>query len=402
MPETDRPLRFASALSDAPVTEDAVRSVLEPLCSKLTDGADLAVVFATPHHAADLEAQTRRLIDTLNVRVLVGVTVQGVIGVGQEIEEGPGLAVLAGKLPDAVIRPFRYDEIDWPSVLESPEALRKTIHLGEDGPEIKAIVLLPDPFSAPMVKLLPALNECFKGVPVVGGVASGARQPGGNRLIINGEATRGGAIGLAIGGGVNIDCTVSQGCRSIGKPMVITKAQRHVVQELGGRNALGVIQEMAESLQDGDRELIRRSGLLVGRVIDEYKPRFGRGDFLIRGVVGIDQDQGYFAIGDPQTRTGQTIQFHVRDARTAEEDFQLLLEAQKLHGPAAGALLFSCNGRGTHLFERPHADATMIREALGDIPLAGFFAGGEIGPVGDQAFLHGHTASLMVVRPANA
>ena len=139
---------------------------------------------------------------------------------------------------------------------------------------------------------------------------------------------------------------------------------------------------------------------MVGRVINEYKDRFGRGDFLIRNIVGIDPKARYLAISDPQTRAGQTIQFHVRDDKTAIEDFQMLLEAQNLHGPAAGALLFSCNGRGTRLFSNPNTDATIIHDALGNIPLAGFFCAGEIGPVAGQNFLHSHTASLAVFRPA--
>jgi len=166
----------------------------------------------------------------------------------------------------------------------------------------------------------------------------------------------------------------------------------------GGRNALAVIQEMLREVPERDTQMVQSNGLLVGRVINEYKGHFGRGDFLIRGVVGVDQEAGYIAIGDPQIRVGQTIQFHVRDQRTAEEDFQLLLEAQKLHGDAGGALLFSCNGRGTRLFDHPDADATMIHHALGDLPLAGFFAAGEIGPVGKENFVHGHTASLVVFR----
>jgi small ligand-binding sensory domain FIST len=260
-------------------------------------------------------------------------------------------------------------------------------------------MLLADPFSTPMVQTLPAIAAAFPGVPLFGGMASGSRAPGGNRLLLDGKISRDGAIGVAFGGGLRIDCTVSQGCRPIGKPMVITKSKRHVVQELAGRRALDVLQEMAGGLSEEDRALVETKGLLVGRVINEYKPRFGRGDFLIRSLVDADQDAGYIVIGDPQTRVGQTIQFHVRDRRTAEEDFQLLLEAQKLHAGPAGALLFSCNGRGSRLFERPDADASMIHDALGDLPLAGFFAAGEIGPIGNENFVHGHTASLAVFRP---
>lgn len=216
--------------------------------------------------------------------------------------------------------------------------------------------------------------------------------------MLDGTVRDSGAIALAVGGDVQVDITVSQGCRPIGQPLVITKAKRNVILELGGRKALPAITDMIEHLGDDDRHLVRTGGLFVGRVINEYKARFGRGDFLIRNLMGYDEESGYVAVNDTNVRTGQTVQFHVRDQRTAREDFSLLLEAQKVHGPGAGALLFSCNGRGLKLFDKPNADADMIHGALGDMPLAGFFAAGEIGPVGGQAFLHGHTASLMVFR----
>jgi small ligand-binding sensory domain FIST len=229
-------------------------------------------------------------------------------------------------------------------------------------------------------------------------MASGGSRPGANRLMFGDDWLEQGAVGLAIGGGVRVDTTVSQGCRAIGSPFVVTKSQRHLVQELGGRNALQVLQEMAQGLSDEDRQLIATTGLHVGRVIDEYKSRFGRGDFVIRGISGIDDQRGYVAIGDPQLRVGQTIQFHVRDQATARQDMELLLEMQKIHGPADGALLFSCNGRGSRLFDTPNADADMTKDAIGPAPLAGFFAAGELGPVGQQNFIHGHTACLAVFR----
>lgn len=390
---------FAAALSTATETTDAVEQVVNELTRRLGDGSppDLLICFATPHHAGGFDIIQRRIAGSLAPRLLAGVTAEGVIGVRREVEGHAGLSVLAGRLPGAHLRPFSYGEIDWPAVLESPGALKQTIHL--DGQEIKAIVMVADPFSTPMAQTLPAIGAAFPGVPLIGGMASGARSPGGNRLLLDGKIASDGAVGIAIGGDLRIDCTVSQGCRPIGKPLVITKSKRHVVQELGGRRALDVVQEMAGQLTEEDRALVETKGLLVGRVINEYKPRFGRGDFLIRSLVDADQDAGYIVIGDPQTRVGQTIQFHVRDRRTAEEDFQLLLEAQKLHGGPAGALLFSCNGRGCRLFERPDADASMIHDALGDLPLAGFFAAGEIGPIGNENFVHGHTASLVVFRP---
>jgi small ligand-binding sensory domain FIST len=139
---------------------------------------------------------------------------------------------------------------------------------------------------------------------------------------------------------------------------------------------------------------------MIGRVIDEGKGNFGRGDFLIRSLVGVRRDSGAILIGD-MVRTGQTVQFHVRDARTAEQEMRLLLEGETiLADPPAGALLITCNARGTRLFEMRHHDISLTRQVLGAIPVAGFFAAGELGPVGERNFIHGHTAVLALFRPS--
>jgi small ligand-binding sensory domain FIST len=204
---------------------------------------------------------------------------------------------------------------------------------------------------------------------------------------------------VSLSGNLDIDFIVSQGCRPIGTPFVITKCKANVILELGGRKAIEALQEMAQGLSEAEKRLLSR-GLLMGRVVNEYKDRFGRGDFLVRNVMGFDQKVGGIAAGE-MCRPGQTVQFHVRDAVTATEDLQLLLDTQVLNPthPFA-ALLFSCNGRGERLFGEPNHDINIIRERLGDppVPIAGFFAAGEFGPIGSQSYLHGHTASLAVLR----
>lgn len=395
---------FASALSDEPRTRPALDDVMDQLQRKLPGGADLVMIFATPHHLEGLGLIHERLTRVLEPRCELGVTAEGVIGVGREIESEPGLSVLAGSMPQAELRAFALEPGDLRRMLEADQPPRQAIGLGAREPQ--AILLFADPFSTPVIQLLPAMNRWFPRAIVSGGVVSGTRTAGGNRLLCNGRIERAGLIGLTLGAGATVTTTVSQGCRPIGSPLVITKTRpdrSHVVVELGGRNPLGTIHDLVHSLGEDDQQLVQTNGLLVGCVIDEYKPRFGRGDFVIRGIIGVDQEQGHIAIGDPQLRVGQTIQFHVRDQKTAEEDFAFLLEAQKLYDPVAdgsgGALLFTCNGRGSRLFEQPSTDARLVQAALGDAPLAGFFAAGEFGPVGGRNHLHGHTASLVVLRP---
>jgi small ligand-binding sensory domain FIST len=215
--------------------------------------------------------------------------------------------------------------------------------------------------------------------------------------MIQGElAVPAGAVGLTISGPVAVDLVVSQGCRPVGQAMVITKVKNNVILEIGGRKALEVIQEMAQALPERERPLLAK-GLFAGLVTNEYKDRFGRGDFLVRNILAADKGAGSIAVGDVP-RVGQTIQFHVRDAETAEEDLQLLLDAQELKDPPFAGLLFTCNGRGTRLFAKPNHDVNVIRQRLGSLPLAGFFAAGEIGPIGDRSFVHGQTASLALFR----
>jgi len=190
---------------------------------------------------------------------------------------------------------------------------------------------------------------------------------------------------------------VSQGCRPIGRPFVVTKAERNVILELGGAPALAKLRELFAELAPDDQRLAQQ-GLHVGQVINEYQEAFGRGDFLVRNVQGVDPDTGAIAIGD-FVRVGQTVQFHVRDAETADEDLNALLASarQSAGGDCQGALVFTCNGRGTRLFDEPHHDAGCLARHF-DVPAAGFFAQGEIGPIGGKNFLHGFTASIALFR----
>jgi small ligand-binding sensory domain FIST len=256
--------------------------------------------------------------------------------------------------------------------------------------------MLADPFTMPTPQIVAALAQGAHAVPVAGGMASGASQPGQNVLLANERVTSAGAVGVTIGGSVSLDFIVSQGCRPVGRPIVVTRAKDNIIQELGGQLPMAALKAMTMELSEQDRALLNK-GLLVGVVINEYKDHFGRGDFLIRNVMGLDLKRGFIAVAE-RLRVGQTIQFHVRDAATADEDLRLLLDAQEFDSPPLAALLFTCNGRGTRLFPAPHHDAAVISQRLGGVPLAGFFAAGEIGPVGPQSFVHGHTASVVLVR----
>jgi small ligand-binding sensory domain FIST len=234
----------------------------------------------------------------------------------------------------------------------------------------------------------------------IGGMASGGPGPGQNLLITEEGVVDSGAIGVAIEGDVEIRPIVSQGCRPVGKPYVITACRDQLLQKLGGREALEVLVDLLHDLSPDDQRLLRR-GPFIGLAVDARKSTFERGDFLVRGIVGLDKDTQAIAVADRSMRVGQTMQFLVRDAASAGEDLTHLVEAEARAGTDhdAGALVFSCNGRGKRMFHKDDHDISCIRGGYkGELPAAGFFAAGEIGPIGGRNFLHGFTASVALFR----
>jgi small ligand-binding sensory domain FIST len=390
-------MRFAAAVSEAEEPTVILRELRDGVSGNLDAPAELAVFFFTSPLRDAAVAIAAELRASLQPEVFLGVSCEGIIGGASEIERRPGASLLIGSLPDVTLRPFHIAASEWSSVLGDDERLQQRVGAG---PEHRGHLVLGDPFTTPVDVLLSRLDETFHA-PTLGGMASGGNAPGSNLLLLNGEAYTDGVIGVGLGGALRLDTVVSQGCRPVGQPMVVTRAEGNLILELGRRPALEAAQEMLNTLPSEDHELLRASGLFVGVVIDEYRESFDRGDFLVRGLMGVDGEQGALAVGDV-VRPGQTVQFHVRDAATAHEDLQALLEPQRAGDLPAGGLVFSCNGRGQRMFEQPHHDVRTVLSTLPGVPLAGFFAMGELGPVGGKSFIHGHTASLALFRPPAA
>ena len=380
-------LKIASATSGDPASLSAAAETAAAVSSGLGGvRPDLVFVFASRHHAPELEETIAAIQRSLKPRHLIGCTAGGIIGGQVEYEGRPALSVWAGSLPSAVIASSQIELDETPDGQAFPGI-----------PEIPAgpatLLLLAEPFSFPTDSLLARLGEDHPELQVLGGMASAARSPGENRLFLGGEVLVDGAVGVVISGGVRVRPLVSQGCRPFGKPLVITKSENNIIFELGGRSALEKLAEQLKLVTPAERPLLER-GLHIGLAIDARKRQHHRGDFLVRNVVGFVRDRGAIAVGDV-VKLGTTVQFHLRDSMTASEDLQLLLrEAKMLGAEPAGGLLFSCNGRGSRFFESPNHDPACVARELGSIPLSGFFAAGEIGPIGGQNFLHGFTASL--------
>jgi len=372
-------------------TQYALDAALGPL-----EGAipDLAFLFVAPQFEDELESIVQSANASLGGGTLLGCVAGGVIGGAREVEDAPAVSAWAATLPGVTVRPFAltYSEEEEHGVFDGLEEVPTR------APD-SFLVMLADPYTFPAHLLLDHLNEHAPGLPVVGGMASGGIVAGRTRVIADDEILAEGAVGAILEGAHGATAVVSQGCRPVGETFAITRAERNVVFELGGQPAVKRIEELYASATERDQLLMRR-GLHVGQATNELKAELGRGDFVIRNLVGIDRDKGAIAISD-MAEVGQTIQFQVRDAESAREDLRATLDTQR-DSRVAAALLFSCNGRGLGLFGQPDHDISALRGAFGDIPVAGFFAAGELGPVGGRNFVHGFTASMLLFRNGSA
>ena len=372
-------------------TGEIVGRVLETLGVQ----PDVAVLFTSGEHMGNTDEIAAAVVELLNPGAFVGTTAVSVAAGEREIEEETA-AVLwvaslgGGNAPRA--RAVRLGGVPDPAADdEALAAALDEVHAAGD----LSMIVLADPYSYPVDAALGHWAERWPDVSVLGGLSSGAPMPGGNRIVVDGSVHRDGAAALIVGGSANVTHLVSQGCRPIGQPYIITEAEGNVVKSLGGMPPFERLQQVFSKLDPADQRLVQR-GLHVGRVTDERKIDFERGDFLIRGVLGADRDSGAIAIGD-EAPIGATVQFHVRDAETADEDLRAAL-AHSLQ--TEGALLFTCNGRGTHLFDAPHHDASaLVNQTSAEV--AGMFCAGEIGPVGARSYVHGFTASMALFSDAD-
>jgi small ligand-binding sensory domain FIST len=382
-------MRFASSITMKENPAHAVEELLAPLDARITPGdIDLALLFFTNHYDDGLDLIVDRMNQFLPHALLTGCSAEGTIGVDQELERVPSMSLLVASLPDVVIRPFHLQQ----GQLEAAQSAADWERIVGVQPESKPVfICLADPFSIAVYEFLEQMNINYPRCPVVGGIASAGRAPRQNRLLLGNLAHPDGMVGAALTGNLRVDTVVSQGCRPIGKPFVVTKVEGNIIHELGRRPALEQLHGVLTKLAEPDEQLARES-MFLGRVIDEYKGNFGRGDFLIHNILGADRKSGALGIAG-YIKVGSTVQFHVRDAQSADEDLRAMLAAHADSEPE-GALLFGCNGRGTHMWTQPGHDIGVLRQMVGEVPVAGFFCGGEFGPVGGRNFVHGFTASI--------
>jgi small ligand-binding sensory domain FIST len=392
-------MKWVSALSESAELPFALDEIIAQLRRQLAgQRPDLCLIFVSSEFRSAYESISLRLNRELEPHTILGCSGGGVVGDNREVEHRPALAVTAAILPNVKVTPFRVSEGSLPGLDVSPKQWQSLV--GVPAAEQPHFILLADPFSIHIENLIMGLDFAYPKSVKVGGLASGAAQAGDNALFLNKVCYRTGAVGIALTGDIALDTLVAQGCRPIGKPMRVTRCERNILMELDGLTPLHVLRHLYTTLDARDQELLQHA-LFLGLVMDPLKSHFSQGDFLVRNIVGLDTQKGILAAG-ALLRQGQTVQFHLRDAQTSIDDLDHILTSYRSragHDQVAGALLFSCLGRGEFLYGRRNHDTQSFQEKMGQIPVSGFFCSGEIGPVAGTTYLHGYTSCFALFRP---
>jgi len=393
-------MRFASALSTTPRLEAAAAAACEAARRDLGDGTvDLAVVFASASYGPDLDRLPTLVHEALSPRALLGCSGGGIVGGGREVEGRPALSILVAHLPGAHALVRHVDAADLPSEDVGPRAWTELLGMAPE--DARGAIVLPEPFQFPADRLLAGLDYAYPKVAKVGGIASGSRHPGGHALFAGRACHRSGAVVGMLAGNVRLAPVLAQGCKPIGTVGTITRAEANHLLEVDHRPALRFLEQQLRGLDEGDRELVTTRPLFLGIAMSPFTDpdKLGPGDYLIRNVLGFDQGRGSLVIGE-LLAPGKRVQFHLMDHHTSAFDLRRALQRQRAAGGSpAGALMFSCLGRGQGLYGEPDHDSRLFREELGEAPLGGFFCNGEIGPVHGTTYLHGYTASIGVFLP---
>lgn len=389
-------MHFVSRISASTRLEAAVAELCESVLEAL-GGADpdVAIAFVSAQHREGWVQLPRLLSERLGGAVVFGCSAGGVIGNGREIEQAAAVSLTAAHLPGVELTPFHLPPESVPPPGTPTRDWNARLGL-PDGPTPQFIVL-PDPLTSRAPDFVRALDAAYPESVVIGGLASGGDGRGQHALFVGHDVHGSGIAGLALAGNLEIDTVVAQGCRPVGTPLFVTRGEGNVIHELDGRKPSDVLQDLYASLTDRDRQLMRHS-LSIGVAMAEGREVYRQGDFLVRNIIGLDGRTGAMAVG-ATVHSGLVVQFQLRDAKTSAADLETMLARYATTGAKpAGALLFSCLGRGQYLYGQPDHDSTVFRGHLGAVPLGGFFCNGEIGPVGGHTYVHGYTSAFGLFR----
>jgi small ligand-binding sensory domain FIST len=388
-------MSWTSAIGLGARLEDAVAELADQVGAAREPAHDLVVAFVSAAYGTAVERLPQLLRPLVGDCLLLGCNAGGLIGGGSEEEDEPGIALLCGRLPDAVFAALHLEQATLPPLTASRESWWRLLDVSPESEP--SFLLLADPATFDAEACARGLDRAFPGSTVIGGLTAGMLAPGTARLVTGSEVHRTGAALLALSGDVVIDAVLAQGCRPVGDPLFVTACDGNLISELDGQRPREVLTALFSSLDEADRARFG-DDLCIGLALPGPRQAVGAGDFLVRNVLGLDPDSGALWIGGRVTPAA-IVQFHLRDGESASGELESRLGvalAGKL--PPAAALLFACAGRGRNLFGVSGHDSGTLRRMI-DIPVAGMFSAGEIAPVQGATFVHGYSSVFGLIRP---
>ena len=327
-----------------------------------------------------------------HVPTIIGCSASGLIAGNQEIENEAGCCIALYHLPGTQARAIHLP-LDVFEPADRAAKIRAAI--GPHPEHVNAWTLFASSESIGNEAWLPDWDHATEHRTTIGGFACAASNAHESALYLNGAVHTDGAVALGLEGAVTIEPLISQGCRPVGSPWTITQAQDNVIHQIGNRPILEVLRDTLEGMSQKEQQKAR-GNIFIGLVLDEYQASFSVGDFLVRNLAAIDPQTGAVAIATP-LRVGQNLQFQIRDAHSASNDFEMHLKekAAELAGRSIyGSCLCDCIGRGTSLYGVPDHDVAIIHDTFSELPIVGLFCNGEFATSQNRTLLHGYAASL--------
>lgn len=367
---------FPIAYSEAKDWPSVAKQLSDALGALPDQAYGLGVLYVTDELADDFQSILTYLHQTSGVELWVGTVGLGVIGNGQAAYERAGAVAMVLDLPSDAYRlikrspiPDRWsdDLLQWAETVRPASAL---VHADAQTPEL--------------ANLLETLSK-RTGAYLIGGLTCSR----GAQHQLAGDIGSGGISGVLFSPDVPVTVGLSQGCSPLGSSHEITRGEGNVITEIDGQPALDVfIADIGEMLA---RDLQRVAGYV--HVAFPISGADGNADYLVRSLMAIDREHGWLGVAT-EVAPGDRIMFVRRDPMSAQRDLQRMIDdvKQRMPGPARGAVFVSCVARGPSMFGDESKEAKLISDALGDVPVIGFYAGGEI----SNARLYGYTGVLLI------
>ena len=371
--------------------EAAERATLMAMGQAGIAKADLAIVFATINYQTEYEDLYRVVQSNSSCDELIGCSGMTVLTSAGEFEEEPALAVM-------VLRSEQLSAVSFSAqgtASEVGEQIQEDVQSQIEDDSL--LLIFPDVRSVNPAELVEHISSAGKTLPIVGAAVSGDATGAQMYHWKGNQATEGGLTGVLLTGNFSTEIGVAQGCQPIGEPREVTRAEGRIIFELDGEPAL---ENFKGALQVLTQEDIRRSGgtVFVGIAMDPENKNPTRGDFLIRNLVGINEEHAALAVSE-EVVEGQLVQFHLRNPNAAAEEIQAIItqlaEKTRQHPPAFG-LYFNCLGRGKGLYGEANHDIGIIQEKFPGLPVIGFFGNSEFAPIGGRNFAHAYTGVFVL------